>query len=331
MRAAVNLRSGSFAGHQQYRRASFSGAGEPATREATGRSRPQTSGTGSGCCDPAPSQHDATLLVHCMHGRRQMTATRRPVMGSVVTIGFVRVIHPLSQRGSGQGIIARFGSYTLQVVASAIWISRQYPNSRVSVPESEISVSSCRARIRAAPIDISAIGSPSSGMSTIRHCPLGLRRRETRMFCARPPCPAVVAIVMSVRGIAPLNRLSSRSVVVELIRSSPCSCRTLPFGAAGTHVRNATHAGTGRVTAPDAVADRTGRAAWFAPATNRVAVGCKSASNRDPARFRSRQFITRRGADRRRSRPCPEGKSTRQARTRNFNRNGSVRDGSHAP
>jgi hypothetical protein len=80
------------------------GAGKPDTREATGRSRPQTSGTGSGCCDPAPSQHDATLLVHCVHGRRQMTATRRPVMGSVVTIGSVRVIHPLSQLGSGQGI-----------------------------------------------------------------------------------------------------------------------------------------------------------------------------------------------------------------------------------
>jgi hypothetical protein len=76
--------------------------------------RPQTSGTRSGCCDPAPSQHDATLLVHCMHGRRQMTATRRPVMGSVVTIGSVRMIHPLSQRGSGQGInLARFGQPSL--------------------------------------------------------------------------------------------------------------------------------------------------------------------------------------------------------------------------
>ena len=77
---------------------------EPKECGATAAARPQTSGTGSGCCDPAPSQHDATLLVHCMHGRRQMTATRRPVMGSVVTIGSVRVIHPLSQRGSGQGI-----------------------------------------------------------------------------------------------------------------------------------------------------------------------------------------------------------------------------------
>ena len=76
--------------------------------------RPQTSGTRSGCCDPAPSQHDATLLVHCMHGRRQMTATRRPVMGSVVTIGSVRMSHPLSQRGSGQGInLARFGQPSL--------------------------------------------------------------------------------------------------------------------------------------------------------------------------------------------------------------------------
>ena len=33
------------------------------------------------------------------------------------------------------------------------------------MPESEISVSSCRASIRAAPSDISAIGSPSSGVS----------------------------------------------------------------------------------------------------------------------------------------------------------------------
>jgi hypothetical protein len=96
-------------------------------------------------------------------------------------------------------------AFTFQVAGSAIWISRQYPKSRVSVPESEISVSSCRASIRAAPMDISAIGSPSSGISAIRHCPLGLRRRETRMFCARSPRPAVVAIVMSVRGIAPLN------------------------------------------------------------------------------------------------------------------------------
>ena len=101
--------------------------------------------------------------------------------------------------------LSDLATYTLQVVGSAIWISRQYPKSRVSVPEPEISVSSCRASMRAAPIDISAMGSPSSGVSTIRHCPLGLRRRETRMFCARSPCRAVVAIVMSVRGIAPLN------------------------------------------------------------------------------------------------------------------------------
>jgi len=87
---------------------------EPKECGATAAARPQTSGTGSGCCDPAPSQHDATLLVHCMHGRRQMTATRRPVMGSVVTIGSVRVIHPLSQRGSGQGInLACLGSLHL--------------------------------------------------------------------------------------------------------------------------------------------------------------------------------------------------------------------------
>jgi hypothetical protein len=96
-----------------------------------------------------------------------------------------------------------WAAFTFQVAGSAIWISRQYPKSRVSVPESEISISSCRASIRAAPMDISAIGSPSSGISAIRHCPLGLRRRETRMFCARSPRPAVVAIVTSVRGIAP--------------------------------------------------------------------------------------------------------------------------------
>jgi hypothetical protein len=40
-----------------------------------------------------------------MQGRRQMTAAQRPVMGSVMTIGSVRVIHPLSQQGSGQGMI----------------------------------------------------------------------------------------------------------------------------------------------------------------------------------------------------------------------------------
>ena len=51
------------------------------------------------------------------------------------------------------------------------------------------------------------------------------------------PRPAVVAIVMSVRGIAPLNGSSSRSVVVELIRSPPYGYRMLPVGAAGTHVR----------------------------------------------------------------------------------------------
>jgi hypothetical protein len=82
-----------------------------------------------------------------------------------------------------------------------------------------------------------------------------------------------VAIVMSVRGIAPLNGSSSRSVVVELIRSPPYGYRMLPVGAAGTHVRNATHAGTGRATAFDAVADRPGRAARLASATNRAAVG----------------------------------------------------------
>src|SRR5580704_9281987 len=104
MRAPFNLPSSSLLAINNTRPASFWGAGKPAAREATGGSRPQTSGTGSGCCDPALSQHDATLLVHCMHGRRQMTATRRPLMGSVVIIGSVRVIHPLSQRGSGQGI-----------------------------------------------------------------------------------------------------------------------------------------------------------------------------------------------------------------------------------
>jgi hypothetical protein len=145
-----------------------------------------------------------------------------------------------------------------QVAGSSIWISRQYPKSRVSLPASEISVSSRRASVRAAAIEISAIGSPSSVVSTIRHCPLGVRRRDTRISPARCPLRAVVAIVTSARGIAPLKRSSSRSVVVELIGSPPYGCPTLPFCAAGTHVRNATHAGTRGATALYAVADRAG-------------------------------------------------------------------------
>jgi hypothetical protein len=89
------------------------GRKSPIREKRQERSRSQTSGGGSGCCDPALSQHDATLLVHSMQGRRQMTATRRPVIGSVVTIGSVRVIHPLSQRGSGQGINCQIWQSTL--------------------------------------------------------------------------------------------------------------------------------------------------------------------------------------------------------------------------
>ena len=128
--------------------------------------------------------------------------------------------HPLSQRGSGQGInLARFGQPSLFKSPGRRFGSRaNILRAAFRCQESEISVSSCRASIRAAPMDISAIGSPSAGISAIRHCPLGLRRRETWMFCARSPRPAVVAIVMSVRGIAPLHGSSSRSVVVELIR-----------------------------------------------------------------------------------------------------------------
>ena len=59
----------------------------------------------------------------------------------------------------------------------------------------------------------------------------------------------------------------------------------LPFGVTGTHVRNATHAETGRATALDAVAGSNRVSRVFVPATNRVAVGCESASNRDPARL----------------------------------------------
>ena len=89
------------------------------------------------------------------------------------------------------------------------------------------------------------------------------------MFCARSPRPAVVAIVMSVRDIAPLNGSSSRSVVVELIVTS-YGRHTLLFGEAGTHVRNATHAGTGCATALDAVADQQGEPLRLASATNRT-------------------------------------------------------------
>jgi hypothetical protein len=45
-------------------------------------------------------------------------------------------------------------------------------------------------------------------------------------------------------------------------------------------VRNATYAETGRATALDAVAGSNRVSRVFVPATNRVAVGCESASNR---------------------------------------------------
>ena len=77
----------------------------------------------------------------------------------------------------------------------------------------------------------------------------------------------------------------------SLNSSDHLRARTLPFRAAGKHVRRVTHAGTDRAPALDAVADRTGRAEWRVPATNRVAVDRESASNRDPARFRSSFLI----------------------------------------
>ena len=94
---------------------------------------------------------------------------------------------PIAARVRAGHQLPDLGAYTLQVVGSAIWISRRYPKSRVSVPESGISVSSCRASIRAAPSDVSAIGSPYSAVSTIRRCPQGRRRPETRdLLCPVP-------------------------------------------------------------------------------------------------------------------------------------------------
>ena len=108
------VRKGLLAGDQQHRRASFRGLENPTREKRQEGLALRPSGTGSGCCDRRRRSTTRRCWCTACTAGAKLTATRRPVMGSVVTMGSVRMIHPLSQRGSGQGInLARFGQHSL--------------------------------------------------------------------------------------------------------------------------------------------------------------------------------------------------------------------------
>jgi ABC-type molybdate transport system substrate-binding protein len=77
----------------------------------------ETDGGGSGCCDPALSQHDATLLVHSMHGSRQMVlpllaagaqAAELKVYASTAVKAVLEELGPKFEKATGDKVVFTF-------------------------------------------------------------------------------------------------------------------------------------------------------------------------------------------------------------------------------